>query len=311
MRALVLSGGGVKGAFQVGVLRGMLEENPDLDYDIYSGVSVGAINVAVLAAGPFKETLPKLENVWLNEMKGNESVWEHSLFKNLAISASAIGLVFIGSIISFILAPKWITGILMALGLGSLYAPYRILTTATSIYNTKPLRKLISEHLDLEGLKSSGKTMLIGSVSFQTGRYKTVDQYEPNLIDWIMGSCAFPIFFPPVTIAGQEYSDGGVREIVPIQDAIDAGATEIDVIIGSPIETNYNGLGSNLLQKVARFLEMSSSEVVVNDLQYRCEKKNIKMRIILPDVQLTDNSLDFNMDSVRKLYQAGLDEMGS
>jgi len=63
MKALVLSGGGSAGAFQVGVLR-YLVDNENVEYDIHTGISVGALNSALLASGTMKETLPLLENIW-------------------------------------------------------------------------------------------------------------------------------------------------------------------------------------------------------------------------------------------------------
>ena len=65
MKALVLSGGAGKGSFHVGVLRGLLNKDKDLDYDIYVGSSAGAFNAGVLAGGSLKNTLPILEEIWM------------------------------------------------------------------------------------------------------------------------------------------------------------------------------------------------------------------------------------------------------
>ena len=86
MKALVLSGGGWKAVYQVGVLRGLLELNPELSYDIYLVSSAGALNASILASGNLKEQILILEDIWLNQIKGNYSIWKHKLIPRLFIS---------------------------------------------------------------------------------------------------------------------------------------------------------------------------------------------------------------------------------
>lgn len=306
MKALVLSGGGVKGAFQVGVLRGLLDHNPELDYDIYAGSSVGALNSSQCACAPLKDSLPKLEDVWLNQVKGNQSIWKHHLWYYILIGIGIILLFTIGGFFSFILsAPKWVTILFALFALISFYIPYYSLNHTHSIYTTDPLRKLIESNLDVEKLRKSGKQLRVGAVSFTTGEYRAATEDAEDIVSWIMASSAFPVFFPPVPIVGHYWTDGGVMNIVPLNDVIEAGATEIDIILASPANAGfYYGL-PGIFSQMMRNIDIMSSEVQRNDLQAKINGKNVKIRIFKPAMQLTSNSLNFDPKRIKNMYQEG------
>jgi NTE family protein len=306
LKALVLSGGGVKGAFQLGVLRALLEQNPELDYDIYCGISVGALNASMLASGPLKETLPELERIWFEEIKGNRSVWTHHLLYYILSGIIVIALFIIAGFLSFILdGPKWLTVSCGALALLSLYLPYFSLKKTKSIYKSEPLRDLIEEYLDLEKLRSNNKKLKVGAVSYNSGEYRSVGKEEPELISWIMASSAFPIFFPMEEIEGEFWTDGGVSDVVPLFDAINMGATEIDVILASPLKIGKeNGLG--LPRQILRILDILSGETIKNDLLI-CEG-NPNTHIYLPSIPIDVNSLNFDPERIRQLYEMGQKE---
>ena len=307
MKAVVLSGGGSKGAFQIGVLRTLLDKDPNYDADVWSGVSVGALNSSLLATGPLKKTLPELEDIWFNDVHGNHSIWTHHLWRYILFGICVIVLFIILAFVSFILsAPKWLTIILGLLAIGSFYIPYYSLNNTHSIYNTDPLRKLIDHKLDLDKLKASGKKLLIGAVSFTTGKYRSVDESNKDLKNWIMASSAFPVFFPMEYIDGEYWTDGGVIEVAPLSDVISMGATEIDIILASPIESSeFYGL-PGILKQLQRNLDIMSSEVLKNDVNLRCSMvPGIRIRVFAPEYQLTSNSLDFDKDKIRRMYEEG------
>lgn len=308
MKACVLSGGGAKGVFQAGILRTLLDSNPDLDYDIFAGISVGALNAAKLSEGPLNKTLPELEEIWLEKVKGNGSVWNHHLWRYILLSIIIILLFMAAGFISFILtAPKWLTIIFAILTLASFYIPYHVLMHTHSIYTTEPLQKLIEKNINLDNIRTSGKKLFVGAVSFTSGNVKIVDESVENLVDWIIASSAFPVFFPPVLINGEYWTDGGLTDITPLSTVIKAGATEIDVILASPINTGYfNGL-PGILKQLLRNIDIMSTEILRNDLEVNCKvyEKDVKIRIFKPDTQLTSNSLNFDPERLHRMYNEG------
>jgi NTE family protein len=307
MRILALGGGGNKGAAEVGVLDYLLEQNPDLDYDAYVGISVGAINAAFLATGPLKETFPQLKDLWLNKVKGNHSVWTHHIWHYIIICI-VVNMFF--SLIAFgtflISAPKCITILFFVLALLSFYFPYKTITNTHSIYKTDPLRKLITENLDVEKLKNSGKKLAIGTVSFTTGQYKSIKTVDEHIIDWIMASSAFPIFFPMQHIDGEYWTDGGVVNMSALTDALDFGASEIDVIITSPLSAGkFNGI-TGLLKQLMRNVDVISSNILQDNIMVgRSFYGSAKIRYFIFDKQLTSNSLDFDQAKLSNMFNEG------
>lgn len=303
MKALICSGGGSKGIFQVSVLRVLLDNNPDLDYDIYSGISAGSLNSALLATGPLKETLPQLEKIWLEEVKGNHSIWHHHLWRYILCGICLIVLFVTCAFISFIFdANKLITIVFILLSLCSLYVPFFSLKRTKSIYKTEPLRNLVEKHLDVEKLKTSGKKLRVGAVSYETGEYRSGKETDDNIIDWIMASSAFPIFFPMVEIDGQHWTDGGIINIASLYDAINLGATEIDIIVCSSLDAgSQSKLG--LPTQFERTLDIMSSEILSNDIML-C-KSHANVRIFMPFKNLGVSSLSFDPEKIKNMYEIG------
>lgn len=306
MKALVLSGGGSKGAFQVGVLRSLLEQNPELDYDCYTGVSVGALNAALLATGPLNKTLPELEKIWLSKIKGNKSIWRHHLWRYLLIGICLIVLFIIAAFVSFILtAPKLLTMLFVILAIASFYVPYYSLNNTHAIYNNEPLRNLVNKYLDLSKLRQSGKKLRVGAVNFNTGFYGTGTEADEEIVEWIMASSSFPLFFPMEKINNHYWTDGGVVEITPLSDAINLGATEIDIIIATPVDPTYYHGHPGIPGQLLRNLNIMSAEVLRNDLNYKCKSKNIKFRIFMPEQSLTEKALSFEPKKLKIMYEKG------
>ena len=310
MKALVLSGGGCKGAFQLGVLKKLQEENPELDYDIYSGISVGALNTSLLATGPLKETLPELEKVWMNDIKGNTSVRTHRMMMfMLVLGICTLVQGAIGFGLLFFNLPKWIAIMCFTAAIVKMIALVAVplikgIPFNRSIYNTKPLRKIVDKRLDLEKLRNSGKKLRVGAVSYQTGEYRTGNEQSEDIVDWVMASSAFPIFFPMPEIDGQNWTDGGVCETAPLKDAIEMGATEIDVILTSPLHMN-KAKDTRLLAQIGRVIDLMTTEIMANDVfhnQSICN--NVTIRIIAPKEHFEYDSLSFIPKEIRKMCEA-------
>lgn len=284
MKALVLSGGGAKGAFQVGALkRWMLEDGQD--YDILTGISVGAINAAYLAQFPKgngREGFQALLDLW-------EQVEPRKIKRNWF--------------------PWWLAA--------ALWKP--------SVYNSAPLQAWIRGGLDVGRVRESGKQLRVVAVSWDSGESRTATQEASDLADWVIASSSFPVMLSPIEIQGQLWTDGGLRSVTPLGEAIRAGATEIDVIMCTDpyakhtFKTRGQGAVPGL---VLRAIDIMSDEIMRADLKIcglhndlldlgsGAGKRKVKIRRILtPSVDL-GNSLDFSQPHVQQMMQIGYEAAG-
>lgn len=267
MRAVVLSGGGAKGAYEVGALKYLLESG--MRYDIFTGVSVGALNASYLAQFKSEDVMTgfvTLENIWKNI--SNEKVYK-----------------------------SWFL-------FGQLAALWKM-----SLFNSEPLENLVSSMLNTDVLKSSGKKLLVGATCLKTGEYKLFDQNHPDIIKAVIASSVFPGFFCPVKIEGNYWLDGGVRETTPIMAAIQAGATHIDIIstVGKLIDNRFPD-NPKTLDVAGRSLGLMADEIANADIKkavlynrlidagVETGKKRISIRLVQPMINIAEDALDFQKD---------------
>jgi len=297
MRAAVLSGGGWKAAFQVGVLRGLLDQNPDLDYDIYTGASAGALNAAILSQGSLKEQLPILEEIWLKRIKGSSSIWSHKLLPRLIAGAAFPVTLMTGAL----LTPYW--QIALPLGIASAaawYIPYHILTRTNSIYSTKPLNNLINEFVNEDKIKSSGKKLIISCVDYKSGEMILKTEQDDSLQDYVKASSAFPVFFPMVMGA----IDGGTRENAPLKAAVSAGANHIDVFVNSPLQLP-NANKASMLDAFKRTIEVMSNEILLNDIKWHKHFCNQQYKVYVSEYVENSDLLNFDPVHIKAMYEDG------
>jgi NTE family protein len=228
--AVVLTGGGARAAYQVGVLRALAGRLSQVGCSILTGVSAGAINAAYLATR--QGSLPeKIEGLW-------------KLWANLR--ADDVFEVGPASLAPRVLA--W--GLQLASG-GRPPAP-----RPRSLVDTTPLRALLVRHLEaderglLPGIERNLeggrlKAVALTASSYSTGQSITwvqgraIEMWERAHrkgiacrlgVDHVMASSALPIFFPAVQIDGGWYGDGGIRLTAPLSPAVHLGATKIIAI---------------------------------------------------------------------------------
>jgi len=238
-RALVMSGGGSRGAFQLGAAD-YLVNNRGLDFQVIAGVSTGSLNAILMAQGAglegLKSSLGELRSLW----SGIRSVRD-------VFSSRFLG-------------------------------PLLVLFAKDSVYSTRPLAELIARHVSPERLQASGKQLRIGAVSLETGDFMTVDQTNPRIRDWALASAAIPLMFPPVSIGDQTAVDGGVRNLTPLKDAFTAlkglgsGEGEPDemyVVLASPLDLDVDRTprksGLAITKRAAAIL---MNEIFREDLTY-------------------------------------------
>jgi NTE family protein len=220
-KALVLSGGGTKGIFQVGALEYLLKEKKE-HFKILCGVSTGALNAMMVAQG--LDYFERLKEIWMRQAETGLEIIQDRL--NLA-----------GKVISAVLPG----GIL-----------YHRLGEIDGIQNNTRLLEAIEENSkDLQkNLEKRNTHLRIGVVSLQTGKYYALDPTDPALVphtsEIILGSTAIPIAFSPGKFPyndSVQWIDGGMNQVTPIEDAMDVAETqkiplsEVVVVSSAPLET--------------------------------------------------------------------------
>jgi NTE family protein len=224
--ALVLSGGGARAAYQVGMLRYLARARPTLRIPILTGVSAGAINAAFLAAhpGPFAAAVAALSRLW------SELEIGHVFRTSLPSLSSQVA--------------RWLAR--LASG-GSVLAP-----EVRSMVDTTPLRRLLERELkpDESGIPGIRERVERGeldacaltAIHYGTGQTVTFvhgreleSWHRPNRVgvsaplgvEHVLASAALPLFFPAVRLHDGWYGDGGIRHSAPLSPALHLGADRI------------------------------------------------------------------------------------
>jgi NTE family protein len=228
--AFVLSGGGARAAYQVGVLRLLAREFPDVVPGILTGVSAGGINAAYLAARqePYADKVEALADVWAG------------------IRIDDVFRVDLRDLTSRTV--RW-SGRLLSGGKSPL-------PPAKSLVDTTPLRRLLERLLTTSGGVITGiekslsqgwlHSIALTASSYTTGQSITWIQALPDgriqtswerpqrkstacglRVDHVMASSALPFFFPAIDVDGAWYGDGGIRLTAPLSPAVHLGARRI------------------------------------------------------------------------------------
>ena len=222
---LVLSGGGARGAYQVGVVAALAERLPGLEFPILAGMSAGAINTAWLAAhpGPLAVSVTGLTAAW--RRLTTDQVYR---LRPTRLTRSAL---------------RWLWQ--------GVTQQKRGPATVRGLVDTQPLREFLEGCLTLGGIDRNLaarrlRAVALTAVSYATGRAVTFVQGGPNTalwerhdrvavraqltVDHIMASAAVPIVFPAIQMGEEFYGDGGIGAVAPLAAAIHLGARGIVAI---------------------------------------------------------------------------------
>src|SRR5579859_4188 len=211
-RILALQGGGALGAYQAGVYEALAasEEMPQW----VAGISIGAINAALIAGNPPDRRMQRLHEFW-DTVTSSFSLLAPlvapavELRSVLNEACAAMGAVF--GLPGFFV-PRFPA------------APFQLPGTAGSLsfYDTGPLSATLEQLVDFEMLNSGSMRLSVGAVNVRTGNFTYFDTAD-QLLDarHIMASGALPPCFPPVEIDGEWYWDGGLVSNTPLQYVLD------------------------------------------------------------------------------------------
>jgi len=231
--ALVLPGGGARGAFQVGVLKALAELTPrgrPNPFSVISGTSAGAVNSVVLAsrARNFRTAVAELERVW-----GHFRC--HHVYKTDHLTMLKSSLHWMASLV----LGGWLVG------------------TPRSLLDNAPLRSLLSDNVHFpriqDGIEAGHlDAVAVTAAGYASARSTTFFEARPELGGWdrtrrrgkrlelnldhLMASIAVPMVFPPVRIGKEFFGDGAMRQATPLSPAVHLGADRI-LVVGIRDET--------------------------------------------------------------------------
>jgi NTE family protein len=208
--ALMLQGGGALGAYQAGVYQALQEVG--LEPDWVSGVSIGAINGAIIAGNPPALRLERMRTFW--ERITQRKVWQYTpdgdIFRQARNAASS-----------------WLTILYGQPGFFTPRSPSPWLSfagsaTATSYYDNAPLRETLLELVDFSLINQKETRFAVGAVNVLTGNFVYFDNEHDTITpEHVMASGALPPALPMVAIGTDYFWDGGIVSNTPLQHLLD------------------------------------------------------------------------------------------
>ena len=215
--ALLIQGGGALGAYQAGVYEALAEA--DLHPDWIAGISIGAINGALIAGNAPEARVDKLRAFWervtakpcsdwsecLFPAKGDAvRQWRNQISANFALASGASGF------FTLRFPAPW------------LHPPGTM--EATSAYDTSPLKATLERLIDFDRVNANRMRLSVGAVNVRSGNFVYFDTTTHTIgPEHIMASAALPPGFPAVEIEGEHYWDGGLVSNTPLQWIADSG----------------------------------------------------------------------------------------
>jgi NTE family protein len=212
---LVLQGGGALGAYQAGVFEGLAECGASPDW--VAGVSIGAINAALIAGNPPERRVERLREFWHRvsaQQPFTPPAWMDSMRPLFDQMSSATALLF--GVPGFF-SPRPVPPFLALDGsIGAL-----------SFYDTTPLKATLEELVDFSLInRDSGVRLSLGAVHLSTGNSVYFDSTTTRIgAEHVLASGALPPGFPPIEIDGELYWDGGIVSNSPLWYVLDADST--------------------------------------------------------------------------------------
>ncbi len=275
---LVLAGGSVKGAFQAGVIKSLFEKGyqPDAIY----GVSAGSLNAAYLVNQFGQQANAGLPISFPQAAQDLWDLWEHRITHPECLSKPFN---------------------IFQLGWTALTKKFK------GLVDTSPLRDLLSDVLQDRNLHASPVGLKVGAVNIMEGAMHYVDPSFENFQDYLLASSAVPILMPVVKIEGEKrksYLDGGLRDVAPLQKAIQDGATEV-VVIACHTEMIEGGDfdSGDLLALVDRVMDIAVNEILNADL--KMSRSEVKLTIIRPLQPLSIDIQRFTKMDIRRMLETG------
>lgn len=284
MRALVISGGGSKGAFAGGVAQYLLEDKKH-KYDLLLGTSTGSLLIPHLALGNVDKIRRIYTNVSMDKIFDiNPFVVKHKE------DLDTVSINHFNVILQFLKGRR---------------------TFGESHRLLKYIKKNFTR-TEFNTLKASQTNIVVTvtNLSKNEVEYKCIRDFEyEEFCDWIWISCNYIPFMSLVHKNGFDYGDGGFSSLVPIREAINRGATEVDVVIlETEVETQSRAIGKNPFSLMVDLFQTLLNQVEKHDItigKLAAKNKDVKLNLYYTPIKLTDNALVFNKKHMKQWWIQG------
>ena len=252
--ALVLQGGGALGAFQAGVYQALAEAN--LHPDWVAGISIGAINAALIAGNPPETRLEKLRAFW-------EQVTTQLLFDPFGIAhywlRGDMGHVFLNRLRAGATLLEGAPGFLKPRFPPPYLSPPGT-AEATSWYDTTALRSTLERLVDFDRINSGEMRFSVGAVNIRSGNFIYFDSTSHKIRpEHIMASGALPPGCPAVEVDGELYWDGGLVSNTPLQWVVSGDTRQDTITFQVDLWSARGNLPSDLNDVISRQKEIQYS----------------------------------------------------
>ena len=283
-KALVISGGGSKGAFAGGVAQYLMEEEKQ-QYDSFVGTSTGSLLVSHFAA----QKIAEIKHAFTH-------VTQAAIFSNNPFVVKQTGKLTKTKINHFNVVKNFFRG-------------------KKTFGESKNLRKLIGREITpeiFETVQASAKEVVVCVSNFTLNEieYKALSEctYD-DFLDWIWVSCNFLPFMSLVVKNRFEYADGGFGCIIAIEEAIRRGAKEVDAIMLDTEVQQLNRMRSrNAFDVLLSTLDFMGDQIVKDNIKVGkllAKEKGVKLRVFYTPKVLTTNSLVFDRNEMLHWWQEG------
>jgi len=283
-KALVISGGGSKGAFAGGVAEYLMKEKQH-QYDLFLGTSTGSLMVSHLALGMIDELRDLYTSV------NQESIFSNNPFRIKYVNGDKV------------------------ISIRHLNTLWNFLNGRKTFGESKNLKKLIKRSITEQMFQSIPKNnkevvITVSNLSARRIEYKSSNDCEYlDFCDWVWGSCNYVPFMSLLEKNGQQYADGGFGCLVPIREAIKRGAKEVDAIILETELTQLNRMPAKnpfaLLFDVQDFMmdHVEKHNITIGKLS--AKHQDVKLNLYYTPTVLTTNSLVFDQKAMKKWWGSG------
>jgi len=282
MKALVISGGGSKGAF-AGGLAEYLVTVCKRDYKIFIGSSTGSLLVPLLSIGE----IGRLKQVFT-------TVTQQDIFNNCPFLLKKVNGVYKTKINHRGILKMFLNG-------------------KKTFGESENLRTLIFKTItktDFDKIQTKDVIITVSNLNTMGVEYKQAkDCTYHDFCEWVWASACLVPFMSLVKKNGFEYADGGMGNIVPIYQAIQKGATDLDIIVLKNNESMQKKLPiRNALDLTSRVFSFMLNQIVTDDLiigRLEGQNKKIKLNFYYPEKELTTNSLIFDPRQMSEWWENG------
>jgi len=318
---LVLQGGGALGSFQAGVYEQLAAIGMEIDW--VAGISIGAVNAAIIAGNPPERRLERLRAFWNKVSGGMPNFW---LLNNDHIRE---------------VAHLTAAGVVAAFGVPGFFRPHTLPSPfqpagtreAISLYDTTPLADTLNELVDWDLLNDGPVRLSVGAVDVESGNFVYFDTRDPKgqhrangRIDarHIMASGALPPGLPPVEIDGRYYWDGGIVSNTPLAHVVDHQCDDVMLVFQVDLFPAEGPMPQELTDVWSRQkdIQYSSRTRQVTDTYLRLRKEHKAIAAVLdklppemaddPDVRhLRDMIGEGALNIVHLIYRSRAWESGA